>query len=131
MKRRRFLALSAAAVLLPQAAQASGVWRGLALGADAQISLTGPQHQIDRAFAEIPALLDGIEDEFSLYRPQSALVRLNRTGRLAPSPRFTSLCQICDQMHGLTQGVFDPTVQPLWQALARGENPLEMQSLIG
>jgi FAD:protein FMN transferase len=131
MKRRRFLALSAAAVLLPQAVQASGVWRGLALGADARISLTGPQRQIDRAFAEIPALLDGIEEEFSLYRPQSALVRLNRTGRLVPSPRFARLCQICDQMHGLTRGVFDPTVQPLWQALAAGGDLAEARGAIG
>jgi FAD:protein FMN transferase len=131
MKRRRFLALSAASLLLPQALHASGVWRGVALGADAEIQLSGPQSQIDRAFAEIPALLDSIEAEFSLYRPNSALAQLNRTGRLTPSPRFARLCQICDQMHQQTQGVFDPTVQPLWQALASGGDLAAARRAIG
>jgi FAD:protein FMN transferase len=131
MNRRRFLTLSAAALLAPQALQASATWQGIALGADAEIQLTGPQARIDRAFAAIPALLDSIEDDFSLYRPTSALSRLNQTGSLSPSPRFARLCQICSDLHRLTEGVFDPSVQPLWQALATGGDATKAREAIG
>lgn len=131
MNRRRFLALSAAAALAPQALQASATWQGIALGADAEIRLTGPQAQIDRAFAAIPGFIDAIEAEFSLYRPTSALCRLNATGQLAPSTRFARLCQICDDLHRLTGGVFDPSVQPLWQALANGTDLHAARRAIG
>jgi FAD:protein FMN transferase len=131
MNRRRFLALSAAAALTPQVLQASATWRGIALGADATIQLSGPQARIERAFAAIPGFIDAIEAEFSLYRPTSALCRLNATGQLSPSPRFARLCQICDDLHRLTGGVFDPSVQPLWQALANGTDLHTARQAIG
>lgn len=120
MNRRRFLALSATCLISPRAARASGTWRGIALGADAVIHLSGPSAKINQAFASLPALLNEVEDEFSLYRPTSALSRLNQSGRLAPSPHFAKICQISDQLHRKTGGSFDPTVQPLWKALAKG-----------
>ncbi len=131
MNRRRFLSLSAASLLVPQALHASGVWRGVALGAEAEVHLSGPQAQIDRALAAIPALLEEIEAEFSLYRPTSALSQLNATGRLTPSPRFAELCQICDSLHRVTDGGFDPTVQVLWQAMAAGSDLTAARLAIG
>lgn len=131
MKRRRFLALSAACLMTPQALHATGTWRGIALGADAEIQLSGPTAKIDAAMAAIPALLSEIEDEFSLYRATSALSQLNETGRLRPSPRFATLCQICDQLHRQTRGAFDPTVQPLWRALATGGDLVTARQAIG
>ncbi|ARE40767.1 Nitrous oxide reductase maturation periplasmic protein NosX [Rhodovulum sp. P5] len=132
MNRRRFLSISAAAVAVPGAACARTVWRGHALGAEAQVTLAG-----DRAAAQavIPALtaeLDRIASLFSLYRPDSALVRLNRAGQLSgPPPEMVELLTLCGQVHAATAGRFDPTVQPLWAALARGEDGAAEKGLIG
>jgi thiamine biosynthesis lipoprotein len=84
------------------------------------ISLSGPVRQAEAALADLPALIDAIEADFSLHRP-SALTRLNATGRLAdPSPAFRAVIRLADAVHRLTDGAFDPTVQPLWQAAAEG-----------
>lgn len=126
MNRRRFLSLSAAALLpTPAAAQS---WRGRALGADVDVTLTGPGTQA--ALDAIPALLNGIEAQFSLYR-DSALTRLNRDGHLVPDTMFADLCALCDRLHTATDGLFDPTVQPLWRALATGAPILPARSAIG
>ena len=121
MKRRRFLALSAAAALLPGAARAELRWTGVALGADCEVSLTGDPVQAGRALAALPRLLDAIEADFSLYRAGSAVNRLNADGRLDDaSPAFRALMQLSDRVHRLTDGAFDPTVQSLWRAFAAG-----------
>jgi thiamine biosynthesis lipoprotein len=118
MNRRRFLALAAAALATPAGAQTR--WQGRAFGADCMISLSGPVRQAEAALADLPALIDAIEADFSLHRP-SALTRLNATGRLAdPSPAFRAVIRLADAVHRLTEGAFDPTVQPLWQAAAEG-----------
>ncbi|NUB42772.1 FAD:protein FMN transferase [Fertoebacter nigrum] len=121
MKRRRFLQVAAAA-LLPRAAQAGDWrWQGVALGAEAEVVLRGEAGAAQRVLAAIPPLLARIEREFSLYRADSALVRLNAAGRLAsPSPAYHALCALTDVLHKATDGIFDPTVQPLWRALADG-----------
>lgn len=118
MNRRRFLALAAAAAATPAAAETR--WQGRAFGADSQLVLHGPMHAAEAALAGLPALIDRIEAEFSLHRP-SALTRLNATGRLAdPSPAFRAVVELADAVHRLTEGAFDPSVQPLWQAAAEG-----------
>lgn len=126
MNRRRFLSLSAAA-LLPAPAVAHS-WRGRALGADVDVTLTGPGAQA--ALDTIPILLHGIEAQFSLYR-DSALTRLNADGHLVPDAMFADLCDLCDRLHRATDGLFDPTVQPLWRALATGAPTLPARSAIG
>lgn len=118
MNRRGFLALSAAALASP--AQAQTRWQGRAFGAGCTLALTGPTRQAETALATLPALIEAIEADFSLHRP-SALTRLNATGHLAdPSPAFRALMDLADAIHRLTDGAFDPTVQPLWQAAAEG-----------
>lgn len=118
MNRRRFLALAAAALATPAGAQTR--WQGRAFGADCMISLSGPVRQAEAALAGLPALIEAIEADFSLHRP-SALTQLNATGRLAdPSPAFRAVIRLADAVHRLTDGAFDPTVQPLWQAAAEG-----------
>ncbi|MEX0285463.1 MAG: FAD:protein FMN transferase [Paracoccaceae bacterium] len=118
MNRRRFLAISAAFAALPAGARAE-TWRGYALGAEASVTLHGPRAQVARAFDAIPARLQQIERLFSLYDPQSALTRLNAEGQLMqPDALFLELLSHCEQIHTLTDGTFDPTVQVLWQALA-------------
>lgn len=120
MNRRRFLAITAAALALPGAAHAETTWQGTALGAEATVTLTGPRARAEAALAALPALLNAIEDEFSLYRPASTLSRLNAGSSVTPSPAFAALLGQCTLIHDATEGAFDPSVQPLWRALATG-----------
>lgn len=122
--RRRFLAISAAAAVagLPMRADARS-WRGIALGAEAQITLRGPRALIEPALAAAQAEIAAVEETFSLYR-DSALTRLNAAGRLIPMPaRFADLARQVPPLHSATEGLFDPTVQALWQAHAEGRAP--------
>lgn len=117
--RRRFLTISAAALTLGTSAEAAPMrqWHGSALGARATITLRHPQGAgiARRAFAEI----DRLEDIFSLYRPGSALSRLNRDGHLAAPPFELLECLgLCDAVHRASGGRFDPTIQPLWALYA-------------
>ncbi|MEO1611708.1 MAG: FAD:protein FMN transferase [Pseudomonadota bacterium] len=125
MNRRRFLSIAAAATTLGPAglsAASEGApevrWSGVALGARASITLRGPGGET--ALAHALAALETAEAEFSLYRPDSALARLNGEGRLRPSPTFRRLMAICRRLHRDAEGLFDPTVQSLWRALATG-----------
>jgi thiamine biosynthesis lipoprotein len=126
--RRRFIAISAAAAgcsLLGQSvteasARNTVVWRGKALGAIASLSI----HHHDRASAErlvrqVVTETERLEQVFSLYRSDSSLSRLNRLGALAAPPAdLITLLERCRVAWELTDGVFDPTVQPLWRLLA-------------
>ena len=123
ISRRRVLKIFAGCVLAAGApAGAKGgsvVWRGRALGADAEFRLAG--HDPKTAEAAIAAAKDTLrrmEDLFSLYREGSAINRLNRDGRLEMPPEFIRLVRICSRVHELTGGLFDPTVQPLMVANA-------------
>jgi thiamine biosynthesis lipoprotein len=149
ISRRRALVILAAAAAVPGsllAAQAQPFeWRGLALGADARLVLWAQdkrhaQKAIDACVAEIERL----EQIFSLYRTSSEISRLNRTGSLkAPSHDMVSLLHLSRKMNAATQGLFDPTVQPLWQFLSKwyssnrtrtppsGEDMAGVRSLIG
>ncbi len=96
------------------------IWRGSALGAEASITL----YHEDRAEARrllraAVGELRRLEAVFSLYRPDSALSRLNREGRLAVPPlEMVELLAIARSFAERTGGAFDPTVQPLWQVYA-------------
>ena len=117
VSRRRFLSLVSAACLAAPSAQAFR-WQGTALGAQAQIVLDHPDAPAitARALAEI----DRLEGIFSLYRPGSDLSRLNAAGRLAaPAFELLDCLATARRVHRVTGGRFDPTVQPLWQVLAR------------
>lgn len=122
LNRRRFLAIAASAIVAPGASRAgTAAWRGTALGAAASITLGGTGGATaEQTFAAVTAELARLEQVFSLYRPDSALSRLNRAGRLeAPPAELVELLALCDALHSATGGAFDPTVQPLWLALAR------------
>jgi len=69
-----------------------------------------------RAEAEIARL----EAIFSLYRPGSALLRLNARGHLdAPPFELLECLSIAGTIHRATGGRFDPSVQRLWEAHAK------------
>lgn len=136
MNRRRFLTVSAAALAFPRGAAAKAAearWQGAALGAPASVVLAGiDQAEARPVFARLEMALDRLEGLFSLYRPDSALSRLNRDGRLqAPPPEMLEVLSLAGSLHEGSQGAFDPTVQPLWQALAAGGDAGAAQRLVG
>ncbi|MCB1882911.1 MAG: FAD:protein FMN transferase [Geminicoccaceae bacterium] len=125
MRRRRLLQITAAlAVTLPLPGSAAPPplvrWRGAVLGAEATIALA---HR-DEAAAR--RLITGCVDEarrleavFSLYRPDSAINRLNRTGSLIAPPLDLVRCLLeARRVSAATGGAFDATVQPLWRLYA-------------
>ena len=125
--RRRMIAITAAAVgstFMSGARYARAAdavrWRGSALGAQVSIEMYHP----DRAEAERlveSCLIDvrRLEQQFSLYRTDSAICTLNRTGILvSPDPDMVALLSASLAFADLTGGAFDPTVQPLWRLYA-------------
>lgn len=132
LTRRRLLTISAALPLaagLPAlAAEQPRTWRGFAMGARVELHLAHPDgaRLARMALDEIARL----EQVFSLYKTDSALMRLNRTGQLtAPPPELLECLALCASVHAASGGRFDPTVQPLWAALAeahaQGRTPTE------
>ncbi len=120
--RRRFLTITAACAAMPAAASSSAQWRGIALGAPASLRLEGlTDVQAAPIFGAVEAELNRLEDIFSLYRTHSQITQLNRTGRLsAPAPELLEVLSLCSTLHDASDGAFDPTIQPLWLALASG-----------
>ncbi|MFL5284311.1 MAG: FAD:protein FMN transferase [Rhodopila sp.] len=126
IRRRRFIVVSAAAAGLPvlPVTAASGpmlhVWHGTALGADAVLQLHHPDARTARRLIrESLEEVARLERQLSLYRDDSALVRLNHDGVLYDPP-FDLLRVLADsaRFHALTGGAFDVTVQPLWDLYA-------------
>lgn len=134
--RRRFLALSActlAAAALPARAEAPVArWQGTAMGSAASLTIAGLSNQAARPiFSKVEAELARIEGHFSLHR-DSALVQLNRSGRLSwPDPAVLALFNLAGEVHAATGGAFDPSVQPLWRAVAEGRDTEAARALIG
>lgn len=126
--RRRFLGIAAASAALlgttplhaalrhPGDLPEPVRWAGIALGADAQMQLLHPDPDEARRLIRLAVSeIHRLERIFSLYRDDSALVQLNRRGRLDAPP--ADLCRLLAEsraMADLTGGYFDPTVQPLW-----------------
>lgn len=123
VSRRRFITISAGlalgAVVSPAMAK-TVTWRGVALGAEAKLVITGlPEGEASRLVDLALGEVDRLEKIFSLYRTESTLSRLNRDGGLrAPPPELLSLLSKVDAIHRAAGGLFDPTVQPLWRLYA-------------
>lgn len=123
--RRRFLAISAAAFCLPGAGARAATWAGRAMGARVSMRLEGlSAEEAAPIFAAVEAELARLEDIFSLYRTESQISRLNRAGHLsAPAPELLEVLSVASRLHAASAGAFDPTIQPLWAALAEGAAP--------
>lgn len=123
ISRRRFICISAAGLACGPA-EAAAEWRGFALGAETRILLRRAPAQAERIFQAVSDELARIEGLFSLYDPSSALSRLNAARYLEkPAADFVRVCALSDLLHQRTGGRFDPSVQALWQAHAREDNP--------
>ena len=126
--RRRFLSITAATCglgLIGKGAAgdtaAFDTWQGTALGAHASIKLHHPDPDVARALiGGARAEIERLERVFSLYRPDSAVSRLNRDGVLdAPPLDLVRLLAEAGRYAAITEGAFDITVQPLWRLYAR------------
>lgn len=132
MHRRRFLTLCAACAAMPSFAAAPLRWTGFAMGAEVSLELHGPEDKTRPALAAALAQIKRVEHLFSLYDPTSLLSRLNQTGALKkPPPDMLALFAHTQSLHANTQGLFDPTVQALWQAHATDTAVEETRARIG
>ena len=133
LNRRRFLTLTAAAALIPTTASATVTdWSGTGFGTALSLRLIGgTPHHARQTLARVELEITRIESAASLHR-DSALTRLNRDGHLAyPDSAFLGLLQLAGAVHTATAGAFDPTIQPLWQAIATGTDPAVARTKIG
>ena len=124
--RRRALRIVAAAAGVPlmiAAVRASAPkgqlhsWQGDVLGAFSELTLWHADAVFaQRTIRKVRQEIERYERIFSLYRPDSEIVRLNAAGRLArPSPELRALIDESQRMAALSGGAFDISVQPLWQ----------------
>ncbi len=92
-------------------------WQGSALGAQVSIEIYHPDRAEARRLVDSCVLdVRRLEQQFSLYRADSAISALNRTGILvSPDADMVALLEASLHFSDLTDGAFDPTVQPLWQ----------------
>lgn len=126
--RRRFIRIAAAATLAQLAGPAAGVrgeegvaaWRGLTMGTLTRIEIRDPNRaHAARVLAAAAEEIARLEKLFTLYQADSALVQLNRDGRLDDPPfDLVRLLAEAGEFSAHTGGAFDVTVQPLWQAYA-------------
>lgn len=128
MKRRQILGLFASTMALSQMPLLALTkeqsinaelfeWRGIALGADAQLKIyLKDKGQGDTLLKAVLQEVERLERLFSLYREDSVISRLNKTGEVSDFANdFYWLMSLADEYVKITQGAFDPTVQILWE----------------
>jgi thiamine biosynthesis lipoprotein len=127
LSRRRAITLIAAASGVPLLlALRDGpprllTWQGTTLGAPSTISLyhhdeAQARAAIDAGLAELARL----EAIFSLYRADSVISALNRDGAVTGAPAdFIALVSTATRLAEISGGLYDPTVQPVWQTYFR------------
>lgn len=132
MNRRRFLFIAAAAAVSRIARAEVTTWQADMLGGTVRVDLRGPRGLAHTVAGMIGATLGEVEAAASLFKTGSAINRLNATGRLDDVPPILSdLLRLAGHVHRATGGRFDPTVQPLWRALAEGRDTRHARGTIG
>lgn len=142
MNRRRFITIAAGASLVATTSFAFSkpvTWRGVVLGADAKLIITGmPQRDANRLINLALAEAERLENMFNIYRPTSAISQLNKFGILQTPPAdLLSLLSHVDQINAASGGLFDPTIQPLWEVYAENsgypthEQIVQKRQLVG
>ena len=126
MNRRRFILLTAGAGalaalpgVLPRSLQRFER-KSRALGTEVSLVVYHRDRDLaERALTAAFKALDDLENVLSLYRPNSHLCRLNHDSVLErPHPDLGKVLRSAVDWSRLTNGAFDPTVQPLWSVYA-------------
>lgn len=139
VNRRRFISIAAAMAGTVMASPRSVgafpprivTWRGIALGAPAMLMLHHQnESEANDAISACLAEVARLESIFSLHRPDSELMRLNKSGRLdKASNDMRVLLAEALLIAEHSAGAFDPTIQPLWEHQARiGETAVDAVS---
>lgn len=132
MKRRRFLFIAAAAGFSGAARAEKTTWQADMLGGTLGVDLRGPRGLAQDTLGRIGSTIAEIEAAASLFKTDSALSKLNATSHLNdPPPALLDLLHLANHVHQATSGRFDPTVQPLWRALAEGRDTTEARAALG
>jgi thiamine biosynthesis lipoprotein len=132
MKRRRFLFIAAAAAFSGAASAENTTWQADMLGGTVRVDLRDPHGLAQDVVGRIGRTIAEVEAAASLFKTGSALSRLNAAGHLDdPPPALLDLLRLANHVHQATAGRFDPTVQPLWRALAQARDVTEAQAAIG
>lgn len=126
MKRRAFMhiGLGLGSVLAAGAASAAAaglVWTSRtlnAMGTSMRVQLAhADASHAEQALQAAIADIHSVEDQMSLFRPDSALCQLNRSGVLEQAPAdLLDILRTAQHVSARSQGAFDVTVQPLWLA---------------
>ena len=92
-------------------------WRGESLGGPVSFTLWHPDDAFARAtIARMRTEVERLDRVFSLLRPDSEIVRLNRDGRVdKASGDLVAVLAAARGAAEISAGAFDPTVQPLWR----------------
>ncbi len=131
MNRRRFLTISAAGLAIPARAEPVR-WQGTALGAEATLTIHAPTALAKKAIHAVREEIANGDALFSLFNPASALSRLNANGTIHdPAPDFIALMNLTAAIHRSTRGSFDPTIQPVWNALSSAGDSAAARRLVG
>ena len=101
-----------------RSAPADFEWRGVAMGADATILFNGIEAEAAKAAVVlVESEIDRLERALSLFRPDSELCRLNRDGYIKDSNSdLRRACTMARDIAAFSGGLFDPTVQRLWES---------------
>lgn len=122
-----FLGAVAASPLAAAARQyepAKSVWRERALigfGTTLWIKVGGDSaDRLEAALDEVVREIRSIEQQMSLFNPDSALSRLNARGVLhQPDAQLLNVLKLSRQISRDSGGSFDVSMQPLWQVWSR------------
>ena len=125
--RRRFITFVAIAAGLPMLLKTGNShakpvrWDGTALGAPASIQLYHTDEvKASAALSAGLAELKRLEAIFSVYRADSSISILNREGVLENAPDdFITMLTRALSLAKISDGVYDPTIQPVWQTYFR------------
>lgn len=93
------------------------IWRSIAFDVEIDVKcLDVPRGRQQAIAAKLSKRTDEIEQLFSLYIAESVISQLNKHGFLNQTPdEFIDVIEQCVALGDKTQGLFDITVQPLWE----------------
>lgn len=89
-----------------------------AMGTHCRVALAAAPELARALFDDVLEWVAAFEARYSRYLPDSLISKINAAAGIAPVPidvETERIFALCDQLHFISQGVFDPTALPLIQ----------------